>query len=223
MAEAPAGAKGETAVREPTAAERAVARRTAEARATIPDIELSVEAEMSGALAQVEREGCSLDALLVSACAAGLRAVPQANAAYRDGRFETYSRINVGVVVATAGSYLIPTVFDADQRSLSELGTEIARLRTGAEERTLPSSAFSAATFTVWNAGALGLSRAGIVINPPQAGALAAGAVRELPVIREGQVVAGSVMELTLACDHRILYGATAAEFLAAVSAGLES
>lgn len=215
-------AKGEALPQEPTAAERTVARRTAEARATIPDIELSVEVDMGVAVDRCRREQCSLDALLVSACAAGLRAVPRANASYRDARFELYSRINVGYVVASDDGYLIPTVFDADRKSLTELTAELEELIAGAKARTLPGPAFAGATFTFWNAGALGLARAGIIINPPQAGALAAGAVRETAVVRDGELRAGRLMELTLAADHRVLYGAQAARLLAAVKAALE-
>ncbi len=215
-------AKGETDTREPTPAQRTVARRTAEARATIPDLELSVEVAMEAALHQADAEGCSLDALLLAACAQGLLAVPEANGAYRDGRFEAYSRINLGYVVAAEGLYAIPTVFDADTKSPAELDEELQRLRQGARERTLAPPAFSGATFTVWNAGLLGLDRAGIVINPPQAGALAAGTVRHVPVLRDGAVVPGQVMTLTLAGDHRVLYGASAARLLDVVRAKLE-
>jgi pyruvate dehydrogenase E2 component (dihydrolipoamide acetyltransferase) len=215
-------AKGHIEVAEPTAAQRSVARRTAEARATVPDVELVRRVEMSAALDRCANEGCSLHAVLVAACAAALRSVPRANGAYRDGRFETYSRVNVGVVVAWEDGYVIPTVFDADTKSPAELTEEIEQLTTGARERTLTSPAFANATFTFWNAGALGVTRSGIVINPPQAGALAAGAVQAEPVVRDGQVVAGQVAQLTLACDHRILYGATAATFLGAVASALQ-
>lgn len=218
MAEQTAGGvKGETTVRDPTPAQRTVARRTAEARATIPDIEMTREIDVTG----VQDAEAAWDARLLAACAHALRAVPQANGAYRDGRFEAYSRINIGVVVARGDSYLIPTVFDADQRSAAQLTDELVRLAQGAQERTLLAPAFSGATFTLFNAGALGLARSGIVINPPQAGALACGAVREVPAVRDGQVVPGRVMTATLACDHRVLYGAVAAEFLAAFERAL--
>jgi pyruvate dehydrogenase E2 component (dihydrolipoamide acetyltransferase) len=215
-------AKGEIETRAPTPAQRTVARRTAEARATIPDLELAVEVAMDAATARLEAAGCSFDALLLAACARGLRAVPEANGGYRDGHFELYSRINLGFVVAEEGLYAIPTVFDADTRSLAELDHELERLRAGARGRSLAQPAFSGATFTVWNAGRLGVDRAGIVIPPPQAGALAAGAVREVAVVRDGAVVPGQVMTLTLAGDHRVLYGATAAGLLSAVRAALE-
>jgi pyruvate dehydrogenase E2 component (dihydrolipoamide acetyltransferase) len=159
----------------------------------------------------------------MAACARALREVPQANGAYRDGRFESYSRINIGFVLAVGESYLIPTVFDADTRSPAELSQELERLAQGAHARTLLAPAFSGATFTLWNAGALGLTRSGIIINPPQAGALACGEVREAPVVRNGQIIPGRLMAATLACDHRVLYGAVAAEFLAAFARALSA
>jgi pyruvate dehydrogenase E2 component (dihydrolipoamide acetyltransferase) len=215
------GAKGHAEVRDPTAAERAVGRRAAEARATIPDLELAIDVEVSAALQRCESAGHSLDALLVGACARALRSVPQANGGYRDGRFERYSRVNIGVVLASEEAYLIPTVFDADRKSASELTEELARLRAAATAGELASPAFSGATFTLWNAGALGVDRAGMVINPGHAAALSAGAVRDAPVVREGQLGAGKLLTLTLACDHRVLYGAAAAVFLRAVGTTL--
>jgi pyruvate dehydrogenase E2 component (dihydrolipoamide acetyltransferase) len=214
--------KGEVVIEEPSAAERTMARRTAEARATIPHVELSTEVEIGAALELVASGRGSLDAVLVRAGALALRAVPRANAAYRDARFELYSRVNVGVVVAVDAVYAIPTVFGADQKSLAELTAEIDELTRGAAERRLSPPAFSGATFTVWNAGALGLSSSSIVITPPHAGALTGGAIRSAAVMREGEVAEAKLMTATLACDHRILYGAEAARFLAEFKGRLE-
>jgi pyruvate dehydrogenase E2 component (dihydrolipoamide acetyltransferase) len=205
-------AKGEVHVQEPDRSERAIARRSAEARATIPDLELSAEVDVEPSAGST--------ACLVRACALALREVPRANGAYRDGHFELYSRVNVGVVVASQESYVIPTVFDADRKSVSELSDDIAKLTERAGELSPPELA--GATFTLSNPGALGVASATPVVVPPQAAALAAGAIREIPVIREGALVAGHSMTLTLACDHRILYGAQAARFLTAVKTRLE-
>jgi pyruvate dehydrogenase E2 component (dihydrolipoyllysine-residue acetyltransferase) len=188
-------------VQEPTAAERTVARRAAEARATVPDLELV-------AIAAVE--GAPSTAMLIRACAMALAAHPRANGAYRDGRFELYARVNVGMVVADQQTYLIPTVFDADRKTLAELERETEQLSAQALAGELTAPAFTGATFTVWNAAPLGISSASIPPVPPQAAALAAGAPRR------GETL------LTLACDHRILYGARAAEFLKEISSRLE-
>lgn len=191
------GPKGETKLLEPTAAERTVARRAAESRATVPHLELSVD------LAAGSPPGT---AQILRACALTLREQPRVNASYRDGRFELHSRVNIGVVLASEDVYLIPTVLDADQKSIEELEAEVAQLRAQAAAGELTAPAFSGATFTLWNATELDVARASIPVVPPQAAALSAG-------------TAG----LTLVCDHRILYGARAAAFLSAVKRQLET
>jgi pyruvate dehydrogenase E2 component (dihydrolipoamide acetyltransferase) len=162
----------------------------------VPTLELSVP---------VEADAPAGTAQLVHACALALREHPRVNAAYRDGRFELYSRVNVGVVVAVADTYVIPTVFDADGSAAAELAAEIARLESDALAGTLAAPAFGAATFTVWNAAALGIAGASIPVVPGQAAALAAG-----------------TRALTLSCDHRILYGARAAAFLETIAHHLD-
>jgi pyruvate dehydrogenase E2 component (dihydrolipoamide acetyltransferase) len=190
------GPKGQTTVVEPTAAERTVARRAAESRATVPHLELSVSRRKPGELAT---------ASLLGACARALAGHPRANGAYRDGRFELYSRINIGIVMALAETYVIPTLFDADRKSANELGAELEQLSAAAAAGELGSPAFSGATFTVWNASRLEIAQASLPVVPPQAAVLAAG-----------------TEALTLTCDHRILYGVAAAGFLGAVSRWLE-
>jgi pyruvate dehydrogenase E2 component (dihydrolipoamide acetyltransferase) len=185
------GPRGETTILEPTPAERTVARRVSESRATVPSLELTVALDRAGPVATPR---------LLSACAHALAEHPRANAAYRDGHFELYSRVNIGLVLALDQAYLIPTVFDAAAKAPAELDQEVSELRRRALAGELTAAAFSGATFTVWNAGELELTQAALPVVPPQAGALAAG-----------------TEALTLSCDHRILYGAPAASFLRAV------
>lgn len=208
-------------MQEPTAAERAIARHAANARATVPDLELGAEVDMATCLALSAAHGWPETAMLVRACALALRAMPRANGAYRDGRFELYSRVNVGIALATDDAYLIPTVFDADRKQLSELSAEVEQLTVAAIAGELTPPAFSGATFTLSYPGELGVASSSLVVNPPQAAALAAGAIRRVPVVRDGVVVPGDVMTVTLACDHRILYGAHAARLLREISSRL--
>jgi pyruvate dehydrogenase E2 component (dihydrolipoamide acetyltransferase) len=215
-------AKGETTVQEPTRAQRTVARRTAEARATVPDVELGAEVDMARCLALGDEIGCSVTAMLVRASALALVEVPRANGAYRDAKFELYSRVNVGVAIDTEDSYVVPTVFDADGKPLRELAEEIRLLTHRARDGALTPPELSGATFTVWNLGTYGVASATAVITPPQAAAIAAGAVRAGPVVRDGAIVPGETMTVTLACDHRILYGAQAARFLVRIKEMLE-
>ncbi len=210
------GVKGSVQIVEPTQAERAVARRSAETRATVPDLELSVEVDM-GACVGLPTPST---AMLVRACALALREHPRANAAYRDGRFELYSRVNVGVTMPQVDGLPAATVFDADRKGLAELASEIDELQRRAAELTSPER--SGATFTLIDLGRYGVSRASPIIHAPHAAAVAAGEIRQAPVVRDAGVVPGEVMTLTLACDHRILYGAEAAGFLAHIRELLE-
>lgn len=207
---------------EPSAAERTIARRAAEARATVPDLELTVEVDIGRALELRAQRGYSLIAILVRACALELAEHPRANASYRDGHFELYSRVNVGVVVASTERYLVPTVFDADRKPLEKLTAELEELTAAAHAGALAAPAFSGATFTLWDAGAQGVAAASIPPVPPQAAALAAGAIREVAALREGALVAAASMTMTLVCDHRILYGARATAFAEALKSRLE-
>lgn len=199
---------------EPTRAERTIARRAAESRATVPDLTLASEVEMTAALALIDERSPSLTAVLVRAAALALRAHPRANAAYRDGHFELYSRVNAGVVVTSGEA---ATVLDADKKSLQELASEIDDLERRGSELTSPE--LSGATFTI---ARYAVTRADALITPPHAVSLAAGEVREGVAMRDGELQAAAVLTLTMACDHRILYGERAAAVLGEIRRLLE-
>jgi pyruvate dehydrogenase E2 component (dihydrolipoamide acetyltransferase) len=219
----PKSAKGESRIEELTRQQRTIARRTAESRATVPDLELTTEVDMSACLELAASHGTSVTAALLRACALALREFPKANGTYRDGQFELYSRVNIGVAVPTDGAYTIPTVFDADEKSLEDVGREIEALGQRALAGELLASDLSGATFTLTDLGSYGVTSATTVITPSQAAAIAAGAVREVPVVRDAAIVPGHSMTMTLACDHRILYAADAAGFLMRVKELLEA
>jgi pyruvate dehydrogenase E2 component (dihydrolipoamide acetyltransferase) len=214
--------KGSVEVHELTRSERAVVRRSAESRATVPHVEFDTEAQVDEDTSPLCRPGADTAALLVRACAVSLSEHPRANGAYRDGRYERYSRVNVGVVVAQDDTYAIPTIMDANRKSLPELSAELADLRRRALERRLAPPELSGATFTLWDAGAHGLARAAIPVVAPQAAAVAAGMLRQVPIVRDGAIVPGRAMTLVLVGDHRILYGGHAASFLLRVKSELE-
>jgi pyruvate dehydrogenase E2 component (dihydrolipoamide acetyltransferase) len=215
--------KGETRAVQPTRAQQTLARRAAESRATVPILELSGEAEMTAAMAAMAADSVSLPALAVRACALALADIPRANAAYRDGSFELYERINVGVALPSTDAIAIPTVFDADGKALATLNTELADLTERARRGQLSPPELSGATFTLWSADNDAVLSTSPLIVPPQAAAISVGAVRAVPVTREGRVVPGHTVAITLACDHRILYGGEAAAFLGAVLDRLEN
>jgi pyruvate dehydrogenase E2 component (dihydrolipoamide acetyltransferase) len=215
--------RGETTVEEPGRAGRAIARRSAEIRATVPDLELSMDVDADALLARAGAEGCSTTALLIAACAGALRAFPRVNGAYRDGRYELYSRVNVGVVIETTETQLTATLLDADTKSPTELDEEAARLAARAHSGELTPPEQAGATFTFHDLGGDGIHRAAGLVRPSQAAILTAGTIRAVPVLREGAVLAGHQLSLTLACDHRILFGGQAAGFLRRVTELIET
>jgi len=243
-APAPArGAKGVVTTVAPSRVQVQIAQRMAESKATIPDFTLHAEVAMEQAVelrTQLHKAGRGGDGersaapdggalavpsyndMVVRACALALREHPRANAAYRDGAFELYERVNVGIAVAADDSLIVPTLFDADRKSLLDIAREARMLAERVRSRQITPAELSGATFTVSNLGMYGITSFDAIINPPQAAILAVGELREVPVVRDGQVVPGLRISIALTCDHRILYGAPAAEFLARVRQLLE-
>ena len=224
--------KGETTTQDLTRLQQTVARRMAESKATAPDFVLNIDVDMEEAVDLRKRlkaaaaEGQpvpSFNDFVVKASALALVDFPRANGAYRDGKFELYSRVNVGVAVAGQDALVVPTVFDADSKSLGQIAKESRALAERVRAGAITPPELSSGTFTVSNLGMFGIQSFVAVINPPQAAILAVGAMQPTPVVRDGEVVARNIMRLTLACDHRILYGADAAEFLGRIRERLEN
>ncbi len=229
--EKPETAKGSVEVVELTKLQQTVGRRMAESKATAPhfylqaDIDMSAAWEARGRIKASAPEGSvvpSFNDMVVKACAIALREFPRANGAYRDGHWELYSRVNVGIAVAARDALVVPTVFDADLKGLRQIATEARALAARVREGTITPPELSGGTFTVSNLGMYGISNFHAVINSPQAAILAVGAITETPVVRDGEITTARLMGVTLACDHRILYGADGAEFLGRVRALLE-
>jgi pyruvate dehydrogenase E2 component (dihydrolipoamide acetyltransferase) len=161
--------------------------------------------------------------MVVKAAASALREFPRVNGSYRDGQWELYSRVNVGVAVAAQDTLIVPTIFDADRKSLGAIAREARELIGKVRDGSITPPELSGGTFTVSNLGMYGIDSFSAVINPPQAAILAVGALKKKPVVDDGgRIVARDMMGVTLICDHRILYGADGAEFLARVRQLLE-
>jgi pyruvate dehydrogenase E2 component (dihydrolipoyllysine-residue acetyltransferase) len=231
LGEPPATAKGRVTHVELTKLQQTVARRMAESKATAPHFYLQADVDMSrcvdarASLKRAAAEGDvvpSLNDMVVKATAIALREHPRANGAYRDGRLETYERVNVGVAVAARDALVVPTVFDADRKGLAQIASETRALAERVRDGTVTPPELSGGTFTVSNLGMLGIDSFAAVINPPQAGILAVGRVAEKPVARDGAVMTAQLMSVNLACDHRILYGADGAAFLGRIRGLLE-
>jgi pyruvate dehydrogenase E2 component (dihydrolipoamide acetyltransferase) len=232
VAEKPETAKGQVEVVELTKLQQTVARRMAESKATAPHFYLQAEIDMTAAvegratLKASAKEGDvvpTFNDMIVKACALAMRDHPRANGAYRDGRIELYSRVNVGVAVAAQDALVVPTVFDADLKGLRQIATETRALAARVRDGSITPPELSGGTFTVSNLGMYGISNFHAVINTPQAGILAVGELKAKPVVTGGEIEARQLMGVTLACDHRILYGADGAQFLARVRELLES
>jgi pyruvate dehydrogenase E2 component (dihydrolipoamide acetyltransferase) len=228
---APAGAKGGVEVVELSRTQATIARRMADAKATIPEFVLSRTVDMDAAVALRELlRGAAGDVplpsyndMIVRACAQALRDHPRANGAYRDGRFELYERVNVGIAVAAGDALLVPTIFDADVKSVGTIGREARALAARCRDGSITPPELAGGTFSVSNLGMFGVDAFTAVINPPQAAILAAGALRRQPVVRDDALAIGHTLQLTLTCDHRILYGAQAAELLGGIAERLEA
>jgi pyruvate dehydrogenase E2 component (dihydrolipoamide acetyltransferase) len=232
VSEKPETAKGQVEVVELTKLQQTVARRMAESKATAPHFYLQAEFDMTAAvdgrkrLKEMTKEGepvPTFNDMVVKACALALREYPRANGAYRDGKIELYSRVNVGVAVAAQDALVVPTVFDADQKGLRQISSETRALAARVRDGQITPPELSGGTFTVSNLGMYGISNFHAVINTPQAGILAVGELKPKPVVTDsGEIEARQMMGVTLACDHRILYGADGAIFLARVRQLLE-
>jgi pyruvate dehydrogenase E2 component (dihydrolipoamide acetyltransferase) len=223
------GAKGAVGVVEPNRTQQVIARRMASAKATIPEFQVTVDVDAEAAFELREQlRGQaeplpSINDLVIKACALALRAHPRVNGAYVDGHFEYYGRVNIGMAVASEGSLVVPTIFDADLQSLTAIAAATRSLAARVRDQTITPPELAGGTFTVSNLGMFGVSRFTAVINPPQAAILAVGAALPRAIVGDdGTVSARRVMELTLSADHRIVYGADAADFLTTVRKRLE-
>jgi pyruvate dehydrogenase E2 component (dihydrolipoamide acetyltransferase) len=219
-----AGAKGQADVHELTRLQQTVSRRMAESKATAPDFSISLTVDMTLAvelrerLKQVADPAPSYNDMVVKAAAMALREHPRVNGAYRDGRWELYDRVNVGVAVAAEEALVVPTVFDADRKSLGQIARDARALAEKVRDKQITPPELSGATFTVSNLGMFGIEQFTAIINPPQAAILTVGKLAKQPAVDDsGRIVARDQMQLTLVCDHRILYGADGAQFLARV------
>jgi len=213
---------------------RTVARRLAESKFTSPHFYLTVQVDMDRAVearnrlvALAEERGeprVSYNDLITKACAMALRRHPAVNASYleAEGQIRRHHGIHVAIAVAVDEGLLTPVIRDADRKGLAEIAEESTALAERARARKLEPSDWEGSTFTTSNLGMFGIAEFTAIINPPNACILAIGTVRDEPVVRDGAVVPGKRMAITLSCDHRVVDGAVGAAFLADVRAYLE-
>ena len=178
---------------------------------------------MRAELAQGAGDAPSITDFVVRACALALREHPRANASYRAEYLEMHARINIGIAIDANDSLLVPTIIDADTKSLTDIAreSEVLQRRTRAEEIT--PAELAGGTFTVSNLGMLGVGAVTPIINPPQVAILGVGAIRRGVNLVDGELAVEHRMTLTLVCDHRVLYGAQAARLLSDIRGLMES
>jgi pyruvate dehydrogenase E2 component (dihydrolipoyllysine-residue acetyltransferase) len=184
---------------------------------------MTLAVELRERLKAITDPAPSYNDMVVKAAATALREHPRVNGAYRDGQWELYERVNVGVAVAAEEALVVPTVFDADRKSLGQIAKDTRAVAEKVRDKSVTPPELSGATFTVSNLGMFGIEQFTAIINPPQAAILTVGKLAKQPAVDDtGRIVARDQMSLSLVCDHRILYGADGAKFLARVKELLE-
>lgn len=209
--------------------QKLIARRMTESRRTIPTFALEVEVDMTAAITLREELRRHVDPppsfndIILKACAVALRRHPRANGSFAEEHFVLHDEVNVAFAVAADDALVVPVIRQADRKGLGDIARESRALAERVRSRTIAATELEGGTFTVSNLGMFGIDRFEGIINAPQACILCVGAIREKPVAREGSVATAPLVSLTLASDHRILYGADAAAFLADIRSLLEA
>ena len=208
---------------------KTIARRLAESKFTAPHFYLTVSVDMDAAMearAVINASGAvkvSVNDLVVKAAALALKKHPAVNSSWLGDRIRTNYHVHIGVAVAVEDGLLVPVVRHADTKSLSAIGGEVKALAVKAKEKKLQPAEWEGNTFTISNLGMFGIEEFTAIINPPDACILAVGSVQQVPVVKNGAVVPGQTMRMTLSCDHRVVDGATGAAFLQDLKGYLEA
>lgn len=209
---------------------RVIASRLAESIGPIPTFYLTREIEMDNVLSLRKAINASLsddqkvsvNDILVKAVAMALQKHPFVNASYQDRAIRFYEQADIGVAVAIDEGLITPVVRGANLKGFVEIGQEVRSLATRARDKKLQPEEYTGATFSISNLGMFGIKEFTAIINPPEAGILAVGAATQTPVVRDGQIVVRSIMNITMSCDHRVIDGATGAKFLDTLTKMLE-
>jgi pyruvate dehydrogenase E2 component (dihydrolipoamide acetyltransferase) len=197
-----------------------IAKRLAESKFSAPHFYLTMEIDMDRAIAarasinEISPVKVSFNDLVIKAAAAALRQHPAVNSSWLGDKIRYNNEVNIGVAVAVEEGLLVPVVRNADQKSLSVIAAEVKDLGGKAKSKKLQPSDWEGNTFTISNLGMFGIDEFTAIINPPDACILAVGGIKEVPVVRNGEIKIGNVMKVTLSCDHRVVDGAVGSAFL---------
>jgi pyruvate dehydrogenase E2 component (dihydrolipoamide acetyltransferase) len=232
-AAAPRAAGPDVEIVDPSRMQATIAKRMTEAKATVPEFTVTVEARVDEAVSMRQQlkdsvpgaDKVTMTDMLVRACALALRKFPEVNTSWIDGRFNRKRAVNIGLAVAPSQGMglLVPVVHDADVKDLIQISIESRQVIERARSGRPNEGDLSGATFSISNLGMFGVDEFVAIINPPEAAILAVGAIKDVPVVEDGRIVPGKVMRMTLSVDHRVFYGATAAQFMAEVKRLIEN
>jgi pyruvate dehydrogenase E2 component (dihydrolipoamide acetyltransferase) len=207
---------------------KVIAKRLAESKFTAPHFYLTISIDMDKAvesrakLNEVSKVKISFNDIVLKACAVALKQHPKVNSSWLGDKIRYNHHVNIGVAVAVEEGLLVPVIRFADLKSLSQIASEVKEFAQKAKDKKLQPADWEGSTFTISNLGMFGIDEFTAIINPPDACILAIGSIQQIPVVKNGAVVPGNVMKLTLSCDHRVVDGATGAAFLQTLRGLLE-
>lgn len=207
---------------------KVIAKRLAESKFSAPHFYLKMTVDMTAAMDarakmnEVAQVKISFNDIVLKAAAVALKQHPSVNSSWLGDKIRYNEHVNIGVAVAVEDGLLVPVVRFADGKSLSHISAEVKDFAQKAKDKKLQPSDWEGSTFTISNLGMFGIDEFTAIINPPDACILAVGGIQSVPVVKNGQVVPGNIMKLTLSCDHRVVDGATGAAFLQTLKSLLE-
>jgi pyruvate dehydrogenase E2 component (dihydrolipoamide acetyltransferase) len=222
----------ETRIEKVSQMRKTIARRLTESKRDVPHYYLTIDVDAEPLMAfradinaELEKDGdkISENDLLIKGCAVALRRYPAVNASFMDKEIHYHGRVDISVAVAIPDGLITPVVRDADAKGVAEIAREVRELAQRARDKKLKPEEFTGGTFSISNLGMYGIEHFTAVINPPEGAILAVGTIREEPVVRGADVVPGKRMRMTMSCDHRVIDGATGAQFLAVLKRLLET
>jgi len=208
---------------------KTIARRLAESLFTAPHFYLTVSIDMDNAMAaraqinEVAPVKVSFNDIVVKAVAVALKKHPAVNSSWQGDKIRFNEHTNIGVAMAVEDGLLVPVVRFADGKSLSHISAEVKDFAQKAKAKKLQPADWEGSTFTVSNLGMFGIDEFTSIINSPDGAILSVGAIQAVPVVKNGAVVPGNVMKVTLGCDHRVVDGATGAAFLQTLKSLVEN
>jgi pyruvate dehydrogenase E2 component (dihydrolipoamide acetyltransferase) len=208
---------------------KAIAKSLGNSKFTAPDFSLNIEVDMDNAMVSrktinaIPDTKVSFNDMIVKACAMALKKHPQVNTSWTEANTIYHSHIHVGVAVAVDDGLLVPVIKHTDQLSLTQIGAGVRDLAGKARNKKLAPTEMQGSTFTVSNLGMFGIENFTSIINQPNSAILSVGAIVQKPVVKDGQIVVGNTMNLTLTCDHRTVDGAVGAQFLQTLKTFIEN